>query len=101
MAFKDLLLQLPSYPEPTSPAIIDQAVTFAEALGARLTALTFEADLSVPFNPLANALLRIPQMVAAERAKSVANARDLVSLFEAAASRHGVPAGHVIDQCLL
>lgn len=86
MAFKDLLLQLSSYPDATPPGAIEQAVSFAEAVSSRLSALTFEIDIRVPSNMLANALLDIPGMIAAERARSLTNARDLVSLFESAAA---------------
>lgn len=37
MAYKDLLLELSSYPEATSRAVVEQAVSFAELDGARLT----------------------------------------------------------------
>lgn len=97
MAFKDVLLQLSSYPEPTSVAAIEQAVGFAAALGARISALTFNIEIPSPSNVLANALLDIPGMVAAERQKSVANARNLVSVFESVATKRGVPHGHIIE----
>ena len=38
MALKDLLLQLSSYPEPTQQEPVEQAVRFAELLGARMSA---------------------------------------------------------------
>ena len=44
MAYKDLLLYLNSYPEVTPAAPIEQVVSFAGLLGARLSALTFEID---------------------------------------------------------
>lgn len=97
MAFKDALLQLSSYPEPTPVAAIEQAVGFAAALGARISALTFNIEIPSPSNVLANALLDIPGMVAAERQKSVANARNLVSVFEGMATKRGVPHGHIIE----
>lgn len=97
MAFKDTLLQLSSYPEPTPVAAIEQAVGFAAALGARISALTFNMEIPSPRNVLANALLDIPGMVAAERQKSMANARNLVSVFESVATKRGVPHGHIIE----
>lgn len=97
MAFKDALLQLSSYPEPTPVAAIEQAVGFAAALGTRISALTFNIEIPSPRNVLANALLDIPGMVAAERQKSVANARNLVSVFESMATKRGVPHGHIIE----
>ncbi|MFY9828805.1 MAG: universal stress protein, partial [Rhodoplanes sp.] len=59
MAFKDILLQLASYPEPTPVTAVDQAVAFAEASGARVTALAFEIVVNVPGTVLAPALLDV------------------------------------------
>jgi hypothetical protein len=55
MTFKDALLQLSSYPEPTSSASVEQAVLLAEALGARISALTFRIEIPNAGNVLANA----------------------------------------------
>jgi nucleotide-binding universal stress UspA family protein len=100
MAYKDLLLQLSSYPEATSTAAVEQAVSFAELLGARLSALTFEIDIHVPANPLALAILDVPGMVAAERAKSIDNARDLMSAFDSTAAKHNLVSDHIVEKCL-
>jgi nucleotide-binding universal stress UspA family protein len=99
MAFKDLLLQLSSYPERTPQEPIEQAVRLAELLGARMSALTFEIDIHVPSNPLAVAVLDVPAMIAAEESKSASNAKDLVNAFLAAAEKHGVAAEHIIERC--
>lgn len=45
MVFKDLLLALTSYPMPTPTSAIDQAIAFAELVGARISAVTFEMEL--------------------------------------------------------
>lgn len=97
MAYKDLLLQFSSYPEATPSVAVEQAVSFAELLGARLTALTFKVDIPVPFNPLANAILDIPGMVATERAKSAANAHDLLSAFNDFAAKRRVACDQIIE----
>ena len=99
MAFKDALLQLSSYPEPTPVAAIEQAIGFAEALGARLSALTFKIEIPNTSNVLANMLLDIPGMVAAERQKSMANAKDLISMFEDLATKRGVTHQQIIETC--
>ena len=99
MAFKDLLLQLSSYPERTPQEPIEQAVRLAELLGARMSALTFEIDIHVPSNPLAVAVLDVPAMIAAEESKSASNAKNLVNAFSAAAEKQGVAAEHFIEQC--
>lgn len=99
MAIKDILLQLTSYPEPTPVAAVDQAVAFAEASGARVTALSFEIVVNVPGTVLAPALLDVKELIAAEHRKSVANARALIETFKGAAERRGVAHEHVIESC--
>ena len=69
MAFKDALLQVSSYPEPSSAAAIKQAIDLAAALDTHLSSLTFKMDFPMPGNVLANALLDLPGMVAAEHQK--------------------------------
>lgn len=98
MAYKDLLLQLSSYPEATTPVAVEQAVSFAKSLDARITALTFEIEFHVPPNPLALALLNVHGMVAAERSKSVGQARELMRVFDAAAAQRGVASDHIVEQ---
>ena len=99
MAFKDVLLQLTSYPEPTPVAAVDQAVAFAQASGARIAALTFEIIVRVPGTALAPALLDIKALIAAEHRKSIANARALVAAFASAAAMRGVAHEHFIELC--
>jgi nucleotide-binding universal stress UspA family protein len=98
MAYKDLLLQLSSYPEVTVSSAIEQAVRFAEFVEARLTALTFEIDIRVPVNPLGVAILDIPGMVAAERSKSIDNARDLANIFDSTAAKHSVGSSFIVER---
>lgn len=97
MAFKDVLLQLSSYPEPTPVAAIERAVGFAGALGARISALTFKVEIPNVGNVLANKILDVSGMIAAERQKSVANAQALIRAFESTATKRGVPYGQVIE----
>lgn len=99
MAFKDVLLPLSSYPEPTPVAAIEQAVDFAATLEAQISALAFKIEIPSAGNPLANVLLDIPGMVAAERQKSLANARKLISAFEAAATKRGLMHHQIVDSC--
>jgi nucleotide-binding universal stress UspA family protein len=99
MAFKDALLPLSSYPEATPVAAIEQAVGLAGALGARISALTFKIEIPNVGNVLANALLDVPGMIAAERQKSVANAQALISAFESMATKRGVPHEQIIESC--
>ena len=97
MAFKDILLQLTSYPEPTPVAALDQAVAFAAASGARITALAFEIVVNVPGTVLAPALLDVRGLIAAEQRRSAANARALIETFASAAERRGVAHEHFIE----
>lgn len=99
MAFKDVLLHLSSYPEPTRAAAIGQAVGLAQVLTAHVSALTFEIEIPRVGNALANTLLDIPGMVAAERQKSAANARALTDAFESIATERGVPHELIVESC--
>ena len=97
MAFKDLLLQVSSYPEPTPAAALRQGIDLAAALGAHVSAVSFGVQLPKPGNVLANALLGVPGMVAAEEEKSMASARDLMSLFASLAIERGVQHAQIIE----
>ena len=99
MAFKDVLLQLSSYPEPTPIAAVEQAIGFAEALGAHLSALTYKIEIPSTSNVLANSLLDIQGMVAAERQKSVTNAQALMGVFESMATKHGIAHDQIVGSC--
>src|SRR5262249_43385764 len=66
MSFKDVLLALTTYPEPTPVSAVDDAVDVAVALGAKVSAIACEVKISVPGNLLGNYVLDIPAMVAAE-----------------------------------
>ena len=99
MAFKNVLLPLSSYPEATPVAAIEQAVGFAGALGARISALTFKIEIPNVRNLLANTLLDVPGMIAAERQKSLANVQALISAFESMAMKRGVPHEQITESC--
>jgi nucleotide-binding universal stress UspA family protein len=91
MASKDLLLSLTSYPEPTAVSAAEAAIGYAALLDARITAVAFEIEIPMPLGFYADALVDLSGLIAAEREKSVRHARALVSAFEAAARRWGVP----------
>jgi nucleotide-binding universal stress UspA family protein len=99
MAIRDVQLQLCSYPAATSVAAIEQAMDLAVALGARISARTFKIELPTTSNMLANTVLEIPAMIAAERQKSEANAQTLVSMFESIAMKRGVAHEQFIETC--
>lgn len=99
MAFRDILLPLTSYPERTPAAPMEQAVRFAEALGARLSALVCKIEIPNAGNVLANTLLDIPGMVAAERQKSAANVQLLIGDIESLAAKRGVACESLVESC--
>lgn len=99
MAFKDILVQLTSYPEATPAPAVEQAVTFAKAAGAHITALTFEIVVRVPGTALTPALINVEGLVAAEHNRSTAKARDLLDAFEAAAKAASLGHDHSVEQC--
>src|SRR5215208_1468980 len=99
MVFKDLLLALTSYPKPTLTSAIDQAIAFAELVGSRISAVTFEMELPGPIGFYSDALLDIADRIAAEQQKSIMNARDLLSAFESTATRQDVFHEQVLEHC--
>jgi hypothetical protein len=100
MALKDLLLALTSYPNTTSTSAIDQAIAFAELVGARISAVTFEMELPEPIGFYTDALLGIADRIAAEQQKSVMHARDLLNAFESTATRQGVFYEQLLERCI-
>jgi nucleotide-binding universal stress UspA family protein len=103
MSFKDTLLVLTSYPDPTPRASIDQATALCTILGTRLSAISFDIDVRVPggSNFIADMLLDLPKMIAAEKQKAAANARELLDAFEAAAKQSGIFHERILDRCLM
>jgi nucleotide-binding universal stress UspA family protein len=101
MAFKDILLALTSYPDATPDASVDRALTLVAALGADVTALTFEGEVKLTRRPtmLTNMLIGLPEMLAEERAKSVVNAKHLLEYVKASAARLRVRQESMLAQC--
>jgi hypothetical protein len=64
MAFKDILLALTTYPGPTPISAVDEAIAFAAAVGARISAIACEVKYRVPGSPLGTAWLDVPAMAA-------------------------------------
>ena len=100
MHFKDVLLALTTYPEPTPISALDDAVSLAVALGARISAIACEVKFQVPGSILGKTVLDIPAMVAAEVKKSAANAERLLVSFQEAAEKSGVFQQRVREHCL-
>jgi nucleotide-binding universal stress UspA family protein len=93
MSFKDVLIALTTYPEPTPVSAVDDAIDLAAALGAKVSAIACDVKISAPGSPLGNYLLDIPAMVAAEIKKSATNAQQLLAAFQDAAEKRGVLPG--------
>jgi nucleotide-binding universal stress UspA family protein len=100
MSFKDVLLALTTYPEPTPVSAVDDAVDVAVALGAKVSAIACEVKISVPGNLLGNYVLDIPAMVAAEIKKSATNAQQLLASFQETAEKRGVFQERISEHCL-
>ncbi len=91
MAFKDILLALTSYPDPTPVSVVEDAVAIAATFGAHLSAISCEVHVEVPGHFLAGSIANLPGIVAGEAEKSRKNAEDLLAAFDAAADKAGVP----------
>jgi nucleotide-binding universal stress UspA family protein len=100
MSFKDVLIALTTYPEPTPASAIDDAVDLAAALGAKLSAIACEVKITAPGSPLGNYLLDIPAMIAAEVNKSATYAQQLLAAFQAAAEKSGLFQERILEQCV-
>ena len=100
MAFKDILLTLTSYPEPTPVSVVEDAVSIAAALGAHLAAVSCEVHVQVPGNILSGSIPNISGIIAGEAEKSRNSARNLLAAFDAAAEKAGVPRETIVEKCL-
>ncbi|CAN5118392.1 universal stress protein [soil metagenome] len=90
MAFKDILFQLDSYPEPTSGAVIERGVWWARHLQAALTVLAVDIQIPVHSNKVADYLIGLTDQARAEEAKSHRQGQDLLAEAAACALRDEV-----------
>lgn len=90
MAFKDILLALTTYPDPTPIPAVQYAVGMANALGGKISAIACDVRIKPAGNPVASYVLDIPSLVAGEEEKSRANADKLLAAFKEEAERKGV-----------
>jgi nucleotide-binding universal stress UspA family protein len=88
MSIKDVLLPLVGEPGVAAIAAIDKCVAVAGRIGARITAIAAEEDISVRPKVMISADLE--NSAANEAVHSVTNARGLLKAFDAAAIRAGV-----------
>jgi nucleotide-binding universal stress UspA family protein len=99
MAFKDILVALTSYPEPTPLSVVESAISVAAALGAHIAALSCEVHVEVPGHFISGAVVGLPGVIAGETGKSRKNAQDLLAAFEASAARSGVSRESILQKC--
>ena len=100
MEIKDILLALTTYPEATPVSAVDEAVAFAAAVGARISAIACAVKIQAPGNVLAGAVLDVAALVAAEAKKSATNAKTLLTAFQDAAEKRGVFQDRILERCL-
>jgi nucleotide-binding universal stress UspA family protein len=99
MAFRDILVALTSYPEPTPVSAVEAAVSVASALDAHIAALSCEMHVQVPGHFMSGAVVGLPNIIAEEAGKSRRNAQDLIAAFEAAAAKAGVSCESMLEKC--
>jgi len=99
MAFKDILVALTSYPEPTPVSVVEDAVSVAAVLGAHIAALSCEMHVQLPGHFISGATVGLPGIVAGEAGKSRRNAQDLLAAFDAAAEKSGVSRESILQKC--
>jgi nucleotide-binding universal stress UspA family protein len=100
MSFKDVLIALTTYPQPTPLSAVDDAVDLAAALGAKVSAIACEVKINVPGTLLGRRFLNVPGMIAGEAKKSATHAQQLLAAFQAAAEKSGVFQERILEQCL-
>ena len=103
MAFKDILLTLASYPEPTPPAMVETAVSFAASLNSHIAAIACETHAQIPGHVhfISSSLINIPGMIAEQANQSRKNAQDLLTIFQSAAESQGVNHEKILERCLI
>lgn len=98
MTYRDLLLHIDTYPTPTPVGAISEAVAIAAALGAKLTGLSFEIDIPLHSNRIADYLIGLSAIAEAEEARSREACRGGLEHFKAAATAAAVFESAVIGK---
>lgn len=101
MAYKDILLILTSYPEPSKSSLIERAVEFATAIDATLSAIACEVKPGAIDDLLDRTLVNADDIVASVTRKSRSNAERLLATFEDKARQSRVFGEKIFDQCTL
>jgi nucleotide-binding universal stress UspA family protein len=90
MAAPTGIVLLETYPQPSSDAVVANAVAFASAVGARLRAVSLRVDIPDVSNALSRLLIDLPAMIRRAEAESHANGERLLAAADAAAKAAGV-----------
>jgi nucleotide-binding universal stress UspA family protein len=101
MAFKDLLLALTTYPEPTPVSAVDDAIDIAVVIGARLSAIACAVAIHFPPNIYGKILLDVPALAAGEAKKSLTNAEALLTAFHNPAQNRGIFQDRIQEHCFI
>jgi nucleotide-binding universal stress UspA family protein len=95
MPYKDILLHLESYPDPTPEMALDQGLALCAALGDQVTALAPQVSIPLKTNRLADFALKLGDMARTEEGRSRQNAESLLDRFETQAKSLGVFGGRL------
>jgi nucleotide-binding universal stress UspA family protein len=95
MPYKDILLHLESYPDPTPDLALDQGLALCAALGDQVTALAPQVTIPLKTNRMADFALKLGDMARSEEGRSRQNAVTLLDNFEAQAKSLGVFGGRL------
>lgn len=101
MAYKDILLILTSYPEPSGTSLIERAVEFAKTIDATLSAIACEVRPVAIDDLLDRTLVNAGDIVDAATRKSRSHAERLLAMFEEKARQSQVFGEKIFDQCSL
>ena len=101
MSFRDILLQIDTYPEPTPMEGIDRAVELAKLLKGRITAVATAVDFPLPSNRLADFLIGLSKLEKEVEEESLAAGRRAVAHFTTAAKQADVFADAELSKCSL
>ena len=98
MAYRDILVALTSYPDPTPVSAVEDAVSVAATLGAHLAAISCETRVQLPGHFVSAPM--VSGVIAGEAGKSRKNAQQLLAAFDAAAGKAGILHETILEKCL-
>jgi hypothetical protein len=100
MAFKDILVALTTYPKPMPISAVDDAISLAATLGARVSAIACKINDDPLGDLIGNLVFDMPAIIAAEREKSATNAENILAAFQSSAERRGLFQDRILEECL-